>query len=56
MLPPELRNMVHGEMDVTPITMDEAKNYRLDLMEERKAAAVEHNSDFENGNFSLCEH
>lgn len=55
-LPPGLRSMVHGEMDVTPITMDEAKNYRLDLMEERKTAAVEHNSDFEKGNFNLCEH
>lgn len=55
-LPPELRNMVHGDMDDAPMTMDEAKEYRLELMEERKAAAVDQNEEFETGNFSLCEH
>lgn len=54
-LPPELQNIVNNDM-ATPITMDEAKQYRLELMEERKVAAVNQNQKFEIGDFSLCEH
>ncbi|KAL5344631.1 hypothetical protein ACLOAV_010323 [Pseudogymnoascus australis] len=55
-LPVELQDMVTKTMDATPITMDEAKQYRLELMEERKAGTVEQNEKFEFGDFSLCEH
>lgn len=55
-LPVELQEMVKDYIDATPITMDEAKQYRLELMEERKIATVEQNGKFETGIFSLCEH
>ncbi|KFZ18677.1 hypothetical protein V502_04004 [Pseudogymnoascus sp. VKM F-4520 (FW-2644)] len=52
-LPVELQDMVTKNMDATTITMDEAKQYRLELMEERKAGTVEQNEKFESGDFSL---
>lgn len=55
-LPVELRDMVNQNADAGPITMDEAKQYRLELMEERSSAAVHQNEEFEIGSFSLCEH
>ncbi|CAG8379067.1 unnamed protein product [Penicillium salamii] len=54
-LPLELQNMV--ESDINPLmTMEEAKEYRLELMKERGLKSEENNSNFEAGNFSLCEH
>lgn len=55
-LPVELRDMVNQNADAGPITMDEAKQYRLELMEERSSAAVHQNEEFEIGSFNLCEH
>ncbi|KAL1965830.1 hypothetical protein VTN77DRAFT_5151 [Rasamsonia byssochlamydoides] len=55
-LPPELQEMVIKNLDDFPITMEEAKQYRLELMEERSAASQEQNEKFEVGAFSLCEH
>ncbi|EAW14627.1 uncharacterized protein ACLA_076680 [Aspergillus clavatus NRRL 1] len=55
-LPAELRNMVHDGLEATPISMDEAKKYREELMEERSIKADEQNKRFETGGFSLCEH
>lgn len=47
-LPVELRDMVTGYLDEAGITMDEAKQYRLGLIVESKAANIERNHRFEN--------
>ncbi|KAL3471427.1 hypothetical protein BJX99DRAFT_237408 [Aspergillus californicus] len=38
------------------MTMEEAKTYRLELMEERGLRAEEYNTSYEEGCFNLCEH
>lgn len=55
-LPVELQHMVLSNADYTPMTMDEAKEYRIKLMEERGAKSTEANRMFEKGGFGLCEH
>ncbi|KAJ5987197.1 hypothetical protein N7451_011562 [Penicillium sp. IBT 35674x] len=56
-LPAELRNMVCDEGVLQHLmSMDEAKELRLELMEERSAKSVEQNEIFEKGDFNLCEH
>ncbi|RMJ21872.1 hypothetical protein PHISP_07263 [Aspergillus sp. HF37] len=55
-LPVELQDMIMSDVDFAPMTMDEAKGYRLELMEERGVKATEANLDFELGGFHLCEH
>lgn len=53
----ELPDMVVDGIDpISPMTMEEAKQYRLELMEERKATSDEQVVDFETGEFNLCEH
>ena len=48
--------MVLKDVDDIPITMEEAKQYREELMEERRAVQDEQSEMFSIGNFSLCEH
>lgn len=56
-LPAELRTMVCQEGILQQlISMDEAKELRLELMEERSAKSQEQNEKFEKHGFSLCEH
>lgn len=55
-LPRELGDMISRETIPSPITLEEAKGYRLELMDERSARSQEHNQTFETGQFSLCEH
>ncbi|RJE26931.1 hypothetical protein PHISCL_00738 [Aspergillus sclerotialis] len=56
-LPVELQDMVKKEIGFIPhITMEEAKKYRLELMEERKAVEPHNKEMFEIDSFSLCEH
>lgn len=55
-LPVELRDMIEENIESSFITMDEAKAYRLELMQERSVRTEEHNQWFESGSFSLCEH
>ncbi|KAF7181503.1 hypothetical protein CNMCM7691_000721 [Aspergillus felis] len=55
-LPAELQNMVKEGLEATPITLEEAKQYRKELMEERSNKLQEQNRDFEMGEFNLCEH
>ncbi|UDD63118.1 hypothetical protein AFCA_010392 [Aspergillus flavus] len=50
-LPQELKDMVYDDLDTRYMTMDEAKAFRLELMEERSAAAFEQNENFQNGGF-----
>lgn len=55
-LPVELQQMVLEDVDDLPITMEEAKQYREELMEERRAVKDEQSDMFAIGSFSLCEH
>lgn len=48
--------MVMDNMDGSPMSMAEAKQLRLELMEERRAVSHLNNEQFEMGFFSLCEH
>jgi hypothetical protein len=56
-LPAELRNLICQEGVMQQLmSMDEAKELRLELMKERSAKAQEQNDMFEKYSFSLCEH
>ncbi|QGA19153.1 hypothetical protein EYB26_006841 [Talaromyces marneffei] len=55
-LPVELTQMVLKDLDDIPISMEEAKQYREELMEERRAVKDEQSDMFSIGSFSLCEH
>ena len=56
-IPPEITNHIISLVDGFPVSMEVAKEQRLELMEERKNFLAEHQEDFENKNtFSLCEH
>ncbi|EAU37645.1 conserved hypothetical protein [Aspergillus terreus NIH2624] len=55
-LPAELREMVKENIPNAYMTFEEAKQYRLELMEERSARSERQNAQFEEGMISLCEH
>jgi hypothetical protein len=55
-LSPELKDKVFQNVDDFPISMEEAKDIRLMLMEERKKYVVQNVAAFEAQEFSLCEH
>ncbi|KAF5383169.1 hypothetical protein D9615_005044 [Tricholomella constricta] len=55
-LPLELRNHIFEDVDGFPIGLEEAKEVRLQLMEERKKFVVENGKAFAQHQFSLCEH
>ncbi|RDW92924.1 DUF4246 domain-containing protein [Aspergillus mulundensis] len=55
-LPVELQDMIHENLDFTPMTMDEAKAYRQELMDERAFKSASENDLFTQGGFNLCEH
>ena len=56
-LPPELWDEVFdGVRDDFPISLEEAKDLRLKLMDERKAFVISHDEAFQGQEFSLCEH
>ena len=55
-LPAEIQEEVIRAVDEFPISMDEAKELRLKLMDERKNYVVSQTSAFEGQEFSLCEH
>ena len=46
-LPQELKDMVYANLDFAYMTMEEAKGFRLRLIEERRSAAVTQNEYFE---------
>lgn len=52
----EICDKVFESVDKFPIGLDEAKDIRLSLMEERKDFVVQANEVFESLHFSLCEH
>ncbi|KAF7593569.1 hypothetical protein BBP40_011189 [Aspergillus hancockii] len=55
-LPAGMKYLLNESPGIQTFTMDEAKAFRLELMEERKATRVEANGVFKTGQFSLCEH
>ena len=55
-LPAELQNQVFSEIEDFPIGLEEAKELRLELMEERKRYRVFQGKNFGANEFSLCEH
>lgn len=55
-LPVELQEMVRKDLPKSVMSLEEAKEYRLELMEERRWKAQEQNVGFIGGEFSLCEH
>jgi len=52
----ELQDKVFEDVDDFPIGLDEAKEIRLKLMDERKEFVVRQTKGFEGVTFSLCEH
>jgi Protein of unknown function (DUF4246) len=54
-LPRELQDHILEDVDF-PISLQEAKALRLELMDERKAFIVKHGKVFESDTFALCEH
>ena len=52
----ELREQIIGDVDDFPIGMDEAKEFRLRLMEERGRYVDAQDGAFRSNTFSLCEH
>ncbi|KAJ5670593.1 uncharacterized protein N7477_005956 [Penicillium maclennaniae] len=55
-LPVELQEIVRKDMPKSTMSLEEAKRYRLELMEERSVKSEEHNQVFTSGEFFLCEH
>lgn len=52
----ELKDKVLGEIGDFPIELEEAKEIRLKLMEERREFKLREGTEFESMTFSLCEH
>jgi hypothetical protein len=55
-LPVELQDHVFGQVEDFPPSLQEAKELRLELMEERKDFVVRSDKEFQQHTFSLCEH
>ncbi|OJZ90147.1 hypothetical protein ASPFODRAFT_58780 [Aspergillus luchuensis CBS 106.47] len=55
-LPAELQQMVSDNIPALAMTLEEAREYRVALMDERRAKQGPQNDGFEKGDFSLCEH
>ena len=55
-LPVELQDAILDGVDGFPITLEEAKGLRHELMKEKKWFVVAHGEAFEESEFSLCEH
>jgi len=55
-LPAELQAQVFDGVEGFPIALKEAKELRLELMEERTGFVEANEQNFENNYFSLCEH
>jgi hypothetical protein len=55
-LPLELKDNVYEMVEDFPISMEEAKEVRLELMDERKEFVVKQDDYFNYTVFSLCEH
>ena len=56
MLPVELTDKIIDDVSDMPISLEEAKEIRLELMEERKAFVEDVKTELESYTFSFCEH
>ena len=54
-LPDSILHMIEDHLDF-PLTLEQAKKYREELMTERKWFVQHHNEDIFERPFSLCEH
>ncbi|KZF21064.1 hypothetical protein L228DRAFT_248827 [Xylona heveae TC161] len=54
-LPPEIQSEVLDQVDF-PMSLDEAKALRLELMDERRAYVATQDDEFNKVKFNLCEH
>ncbi|KAE8369834.1 hypothetical protein BDV27DRAFT_152713 [Aspergillus caelatus] len=52
-LPQKLQDMLYDNLNTRYVTMDEARPFRLELMEERSSAALEQNENFEYGRLTF---
>lgn len=55
-LPPELFNNILEQAGDVPISLEEAKELRLELMAERSTYVDEVNKDYEHYTLNFCEH
>lgn len=55
-LPPELQDIVKKEFDASPITLEKARQYQKELMEEHSTRCGGAERDIEMDSFNLCEH
>lgn len=55
-LPPELRHRVMTEVGDLPITLEEAKKVRDELMDKRRAFVTDVDEIYEGDQFNFCEH
>ncbi|KAH0027932.1 hypothetical protein KCU78_g3809, partial [Aureobasidium melanogenum] len=55
-LPAELRHQVMSEVDDFPVSLDEAKKLREELMDERRAFVRDFNDKYQKHTFNFCEH
>ncbi|KAF8061710.1 hypothetical protein FPV67DRAFT_1609365 [Lyophyllum atratum] len=55
-LPVELQDHVFGDVEDFPISLEDAKELRLNLMEERRKFVYMHDQAFKQHEFALCEH
>ncbi|RXW11956.1 hypothetical protein EST38_g13899 [Candolleomyces aberdarensis] len=55
-LPAELQKIVFNDVDDFPFSTEKAKEYREQLMEERKKFVLGHQKEFAAESISLCEH
>ncbi|RDB17189.1 hypothetical protein Hypma_001699 [Hypsizygus marmoreus] len=55
-LPAELQGQIFKDVEDFPISLEEAKEFRVKLMDERRHYVFQHNLAFRQPTFSLCEH
>jgi hypothetical protein len=55
-LPAEIYNEIVDCVEDFPVSLEDAKVWRLELMEERKAFVARHDKQFAKTSFNLCEH
>ena len=55
-LPTEIADKIVEDVEDFPISLEEAKELRLQLMEERKVSVEELNEDILSSTFCFCEH
>lgn len=55
-MPKEIVDQVVEDVEDFPISLEEAKELRLELMEERKVYVEEVNKDIQSLTFFFCEH